>query len=68
MNILEETFLIEYEALKLMVEWACECGFGYDSIPDEYEEYKDEIEKQNLGYYDGIKYIVEQEARKKIKK
>lgn len=34
----------ENEALKLLIEWAVDCDFGYDNFPEEYERYKDEIE------------------------
>ena len=39
----------EIKALRLLVEWAEECDFGFDQFPDEYERYKDEIK--------GMKYI-----------
>lgn len=45
----------EIKALRLLVEWAEECDFGYDSFPDEYERYKDEIE--DMGYIDGMIHI-----------
>ena len=43
------------KALRLLVEWAEECDFGYDQFPDEYELYKDEI--QDMGYIDGMIYV-----------
>lgn len=45
------------KALLLLVEWAEECGFGYDNFPEDYETYKDEIE--GMGYIDGMIYIAE---------
>ena len=30
----------ELRALRLLLDWAIECGFGLDSFPDEYEQYK----------------------------
>lgn len=45
----------ENEALKLLIEWAEECGFGYDNFPEEYERYKDEIE--GMGYIEGMIHI-----------
>lgn len=49
-------------ALKLLAEWAVECGFGYDNIPDEYEKYKDDI--VDMGYAEGLVYIVKMEVNK----
>lgn len=45
----------ENEALKLLIEWAEECDFGYDNFPEEYERYKDEIE--GMGYIEGMIHI-----------
>lgn len=45
------------EALMLLLNWAEECGFGYDNFPEEYEKYKDEIE--GMGYIEGMIYIAE---------
>lgn len=45
------------KALFLLVEWAEECGFGYDNFPEDYETYKDEIE--GMRYIDGMIYIAE---------
>lgn len=49
-------------SLELAVEWFVECGFGYDNIPDLYEKYKDEIKKRDMGYNEGLIYIITQEA------
>lgn len=54
------------KALELYVHWADECDFGYDQIPDEYEKYKDVIEKSNMGYCEGLMYIAKEEAREII--
>ena len=48
------------KALDLMIEWAVDCGFGYDSIPDEYEKYEHEVEE--MGYNEGLRYIVMKES------
>lgn len=48
------------KALRLFIEWADECGFGYDNIPDEYEKYKDDI--KDMGWIEGFMYIVLKEA------
>lgn len=44
-------------ALELLLDWAIECDFGYDNIPDEYEQYKDEI--KDMDYKEGLIYIAE---------
>lgn len=45
----------EVKALRLLVEWAEECDFGFDQFPDEYERYKDEI--KDMKYIDGMIHI-----------
>lgn len=50
------------KALNLLAEWAIECGFGYDNIPEEYEKYKDDIAE--MGYREGLVYIVKKESEK----
>lgn len=45
------------KALELLLDWAIECGFGYDSIPEEYERYKAEI--ADMDYEEGLIYIAE---------
>ena len=45
----------EIKALKLLVEWAEECDFGFDQFPDEYERYKDEI--KDMKYIDGMIHV-----------
>lgn len=52
--------LEENKALRMLVEWAVECGFGYDNFPEEYEKYKDEI--KDMGYIDGMIYIAMKEV------
>lgn len=54
------------KALTLFVNWAEECDFGYDQIPDEYEKYKDVIERNNMGYCEGLIYIAKEEAREAV--
>ena len=51
------------KALNLLAEWAIECGFGYDNIPEEYEKYKDDIAE--MGYTEGLMYIVKMESEGK---
>ena len=50
------------KALCLFVNWAEECGFGYDNIDDLSEKYKNELEEKNLGYIEGLMYIALREA------
>ena len=45
----------ENKALRLLVEWAEECGFGFDQIQDKYERYKDEI--KGMKYIDGMIHV-----------
>lgn len=59
--------LINREALKLFVDWAEECDFGYDQLPDEYEKYKTDLEEKDLDYCEGLRYIAIQEAKEALK-
>lgn len=45
----------EIKALRLLVEWATDCDFGFDQFPEEYERYKDKIE--DMGYIDGMIHV-----------
>ena len=45
----------QIKALRLLVEWAEECDFGFDQFPDEYERYKDEI--KDMKYIDGMIHV-----------
>ena len=45
----------EIKALRLLVEWAEECDFGFDQFQDEYERYKDEI--KGMKYIDGMIHV-----------
>lgn len=47
------------KALELLLDWAIQCDFGYDNIPEEYEKYKDEI--KDMDYTEGLIYIAERE-------
>lgn len=55
----------EKEALKLLIEWAEECDFGYDNFPEEYERYKDEIE--GMGYTEGMIHIAKRVCQQPVK-
>lgn len=45
----------EIKALRLLVNLAEECGFGFDQFYDTYERYEDEIKAMN--YIDGMIHI-----------
>lgn len=45
----------EIKALRLLIEWAEECDFGFDQFKDEYERYKDEI--KGMKYIDGMIHV-----------
>lgn len=53
----------ENAALRLLIEWAEECDFGYDNFPEEYERYKDEIE--GMGYIEGMIHIAKRVYQQK---
>lgn len=51
---------LRLKALELLLDWAIECDFGFDNIPEEYEKYKDDI--KDMGYKEGLIYIAEREV------
>ena len=53
----------ENKALRLLIEWAEECDFGYDNFPEEYERYQDEI--KDMGYIDGMIHIAKRVYQEK---
>lgn len=53
------------KALYLITEWAEECDFGYDNIPEEYDKYSADINNKGLGYIEGLIYIALKEAQEK---
>lgn len=52
-----ERAIRELMALRLLVEWATDCDFGFDQFHDEYERYKDEIE--GMKYIDAMIHVAE---------
>lgn len=50
------------QAYQQLLEWAVECGFGYDNIPEVYEQYKDMIE--GMSYTDGLLYLASRSLEK----
>jgi len=56
--------LEEVKGLRLLADWAVECGFGFDNIPEEYEKYKEEI--SDMGYTEGLVYIARKEAENEL--
>lgn len=53
-------WLKELKGLRLLVNWAVDCDFGYDNIPDLYERYADEI--KDMSYTEGLVYIATKQA------
>lgn len=51
LSVIEEQ-RTENKALRLLLDWAVECDFGYDQFFEEYEKYKHETE--GLGYTEGM--------------
>lgn len=47
--------LEQIQTYQQLLEWAVECGFGYDNIPELYEQYKDKI--KGMSYTDGLLYL-----------
>ena len=54
--------LEQIQAYQQLLEWAVECGFGYDNIPELYEQYKDKIER--MSYTDGLLYLASRSLEK----
>lgn len=54
------------KALEIYADWAEECGFIYDQIPEEYEKYEEIIENKGLGYCESFVYAAIQEAKEKL--
>lgn len=53
-NLLQEQKK-EIKALRLLIEWAEECDFGFDQFPYEYNLYKNEI--KDMRYTDGMIHV-----------
>ena len=51
-------------ALNMYVNWCEECDIGYDNLPYEYEKYEEDVEE--MGYIEGLEYMVLMEAIKQI--
>lgn len=60
-SLIEDAFEL-IQTYQQLLEWAVECGFGYDHIPDLYEQYKDEIE--GMSYTDGLLYLASRSLEK----
>lgn len=54
------------KALYMYVNWCDECDIGYHNFPDEYEKYKKDIKEMDMGYIEGLEYIVLMEAIEQI--
>ncbi len=55
---------MEEQALRLLLDWAIECGFGYDSFPEEYERYKEEITE--MSYTEGMIHIAKRVLEEQV--
>ena len=60
---LKERLELYKKAFCVFVNWAEECDFGYDNIPNEFVKYKDELEKKEIGYIEGLMYIALKEVK-----
>jgi hypothetical protein len=54
--------LEQIQTYQQLLEWAVECGFGYDNIPELYEQYKDRID--GMSYTDGLLYLASRSLEK----
>jgi len=57
----KETLL---RAFFIFVNWAEECDFGYDNIPEEYQRYRNVLEERGIGYVEGLMWIAIWEAER----
>ena len=60
---LEEKLELYKKALCVFVNWAEECDFGWENIPNATARYSEEIEKKGLGYIEGMMYMALREAK-----
>lgn len=58
-----DNLTLKEKALMLLLEWAVECGFWYDSFEELYEEYKEDI--KDMDYMSGMIYIAEKEVKRR---
>ena len=69
-SLMEDTFELVKEqstiiqAYRQLLEWAVECDFGYDNIPELYEQYKNEIEIEGMSYTDRLLYLAIRSLKK----
>ena len=58
----------ENRALRLLLEWADDCGFGFDQFQEEHDRYKDEIE--DMSYTEGMIHVAKRvlEDQRKARK
>lgn len=61
----KETIL---KAFRQYVEWGDECGIGADNFGETYDKYKNTIEKNNLGYVEGLMFMALEETKKVLGK
>ena len=61
----KETIL---KAFRRYVEWADECGIGADNFGETYNKYENPIEKNGLGYTEGLMFMALEETKKVLGK
>ena len=59
-------WLEELKALRILLDWAIECGFGLDSFPDEYEQYKHTL-TDDMNYTEMVKKIAKCVVEEQLK-
>ena len=68
MNEYAEIPKVDYETLlkafKLFANWVEECDFGYDNLPDLWDEYGQRIEDENYDYVEGLIMLAIWETQK----
>ena len=65
---LEKKNEILAKALNLYINWADECGIGWDNFPDMTEKWYKLVEEKELGWIDGLVFMVTEEAKEQLKK
>ena len=59
-------WLEELKALRILLDWAIECGFGLDSFPEEYEQYKHTL-TDDMNYTEMVKKIAKCVVEEQLK-
>lgn len=56
------------KALNLYINWADECGIGWDNFPDMSEKWYKTVEEKGLGWIEGLTFMVMEEAKEQLRK